>query len=194
MEREEHPMISTRRQERCRRQPGPSHLASGARVLHSPAVRAYLPTGVAALCIFVGMGCGNRAGPSESRDAGARSIYAYFAGHELPASVRALQVEGDLSSEGQVWCRFTAPAEVIDEIIASGYDRWRWDEIRESMTPGVPLTAFTPPWDPAGARLKESYSQGVEIGGYGDRLYLAVDRESGMVHATRYRMGIMEGR
>ena len=116
------------------------------------------------------------------------SAYRLFAGLSAPASVP--DTVKDLQADGAVWqdfticCRFTAPQEVIDTILAKGYSPTEWEKIASDMSQNPYVDDFSPPWKPADLEQKECYIKQVEQEHSTDILLLVFDRQLGVVYAV----------
>jgi hypothetical protein len=102
----------------------------------------------------------------------------------VPGEVTDLQVDGAVWMDMHVLCRFHAPTQVIDAIIARGYQRTNWDAVVTAMHAQYYTNSFVPAWSPDNMRTRECYLRRVERDHGTDMLYLVVDRQTGLVYAV----------
>ena len=143
-----------------------------------------------AVCLI---GCSKRSGESggygmPDTDVSPESAFRFVAGlsgaDAIPASVTDLQGDGAQWMDVSVRCRFYAPDDIIDAIIASGYESAEWDDVKAEMAPGPYTKRFSPKWAPEDIAPKECYIRRVGRESSLDVLYLVVDRERGIVYAV----------
>jgi hypothetical protein len=116
------------------------------------------------------------------------NAYSLFAGIAEPAMVPG--EVADLQADGAVWmdmhilCRFRAPAQLIDAIVARGYHRTNWDGVVTAMHAQYYTNSFVPAWNPDDVSTRECYFQRVKRDHGTDMLHLMVDRQTGLVYAV----------
>ena len=123
-------------------------------------------------------------GPTASSESAFRFVASLDRDTPIPPDVTELQADGADCMDVGVYCRFAAPDDVIDAIIASGYESTEWDQIKSEMIPSISLDGFSPRWAPRKVGEKECYIRRVEDRGSPRATYLVVDRWRGVVHAA----------
>lgn len=117
-----------------------------------------------------------------------RNAYSLFAGvrepRAVPREVTDLQANGAAWMDMNVLCRFRAPTKIIDSIVANGYQRTNWETVATAMHFPDFTNSFVPSWNPDALHAKECYIQRVERDHGTDMLYLALDRQEGIVYAV----------
>jgi hypothetical protein len=105
----------------------------------------------------------------------------------IPAGVTDLQADGADWMDLSIRCRFTASPEVMDVILATGYEAADWGAVKAELSADAYTDGFSPKWAPEDVAMKECYIKRVDRRDSTDELYLVVDRERGVVYAAGSR-------
>jgi hypothetical protein len=133
-------------------------------------------------------GCGQKSNDIPDVSVKPDDAFRLFAGLKalapVPDGVKNLQASRAVWQDFTVCCRFTAPQQVVDTIVANGYSPTNWAAIVSEMSPEPYVDDFSPKWNPADLKQKKCYTKRVEQNHSTDILHLVVDRQQGLVYAV----------